>query len=108
MLKRPPQHRADSEPVFVAPGDDAWDHARITAERKAMDEAGEDSSQHPVWLYWIGATRYDLHARLRWKDGAATAADWLDLPKACRFTLRRLPPRLFGRVHARLEAEERT
>lgn len=107
MLRRPPQHRADAEIIYVSPIDPAWRADAIVAERKALEEAGEDPAQHPASLYLSGSTRYDLHARLRWKGGEAPATDWLDLPSAYRFTLRRLPPRLFSRVHARRDAAAR-
>lgn len=103
-LKRPPQHRVDAEPIYVDPSDDAWDSARIEADRKAMEERGEDPDEHPVWLYLTGRTRYDLDAALKYGNGMAKASDWLDLKRAVLFTLRRLEPRDFARIHARKEA----
>lgn len=108
MLHTIPQHRVGAVPIFVSSADQAWNHARIDEERAAMKAAGEDPNTHPVWLYWIGATRYDLHARLRWKDGAAAVTDWLDLPNATLFTLRRLSPRHFSKVHPRIQNAHET
>lgn len=104
-LRRPPQHSADAEPVYVLPGDDAWDHKRIAADRAAMEERGEDPASHPFALYAGGVTRFDLDARLKYGNGEAKARDWLDFPKACTFSLRRLTPRQFARIHARKEVE---
>jgi hypothetical protein len=94
----------DAEAIYVHPADDAWDNARIEADRAAMKERGEDPDQHPVWIYLTGRSRYDLHAKLKYGNGAAAASDWLDLKSATQFHLRRLDPRPFARVHARKEA----
>lgn len=106
-LKRPPQHRANAEPIYVHFSDDAWDHARIETDMEAMKRDGQDPSQHPVALYWSGSTRYDLHARVLYGNDSAPATDWLDMKKACLFTLRRLDPGKFARVQARKEAASR-
>jgi hypothetical protein len=70
-----------------------------------MRERGEDPMQHPVSVYLSGRSRYDLHARINYGNDSASAAAWLDTPKAVRFNLRRLDARRFARVHARKEAE---
>jgi hypothetical protein len=106
-LKRPPQHRVDAEAIYVHPADEAWDWPRITNDREAMAERGEDPDQHPVSIYLTGRSRYDLHARMKFGSDSAPASDWLDMKSATLFNLRRLEPRDFARIHPRkIRAQE--
>lgn len=107
MLKRPPQHRVDAEIVYVHPLDPAWDSARLDAECEEMDAAEPGGSKaHPVLIYWSGASRFDLEARHSFKDGTASAAEYLDDAKANKFALRRLGVRKLSSVTHRIRSDD--
>jgi hypothetical protein len=57
----PPSHSVDDVPTWIAPGDPAWDHLRIDAEREKL---GDDMSGHPFYIYYSAATRYSLDAKM--------------------------------------------
>lgn len=70
------KHRLDHTPIYVNPGDSAWDHDKIDSELRLIriargeeqaDEGEElpaipwtSEDEHPVKLYAGGASRYDL------------------------------------------------
>lgn len=58
MIRRPPEHRADADMLFIPEIDDAWDHDRIAAARKATPKG----DQCAVDRYFEGLTRFDLDA----------------------------------------------
>ncbi len=58
MIKQPPEHAADAEPLFIAEFDEALDQERIAKERKAL----KNGDTHCVTSYYDGDTRYDLDA----------------------------------------------
>jgi hypothetical protein len=88
-LRRPPQHRGDAIPVYVDPGDSAWDNDRIKAECAEMRKQGLDPARHPVNVYHCGDSRYDLGAKYQVLGELRSAADYLT-SEATRFVLRRL------------------
>jgi hypothetical protein len=57
----PPAHSVDDTPTWIAPGDPAWDHLRIDAEREKL---GDNISAHPFYIYYSAATRYSLDAKM--------------------------------------------
>lgn len=98
MLNRPPRHRADAVPVYVDVGDGAWDWKRVEDDRNRMLADGGDPDMHPVTCYFSGESRYDLTARYNVCGELKSATDYLDLPQAWQFVLRRLSPKQFFRV----------
>ncbi len=58
MIRRPPEHRADADMLFIPELDDAWDHDRIAKARKATSKG----DQCAVDRYFEGLTRFDLDA----------------------------------------------
>lgn len=91
----PASHRIDASIIFIHELDTAWDRKRIDEETAAMaDIAG---AEHPVSVYLVGRTRYDLDAPLalwsRNEDGATattvTVREYLT-GEATIFALRRL------------------
>jgi hypothetical protein len=75
-IRRPPQHRADAQPLYIARFDDAWDAERIERERTAL--ANENAkTEHPVDLYYSGRTRYDLDAPCTIGGQVVTARHYL-------------------------------
>lgn len=86
-LTRPPQHRLDSNMVYVHPSDDAWNTQLINDELAKMD----DPSKHPMSRYFGGFTRYDLQAEAHVGDKLTSPAEYLDLSKhPCVWHLKRL------------------
>lgn len=72
----PPIHRADAEPIFIHPLDDAWNNElkeredRLIAGLEAPDD-GEDvpwlvKEEHPLVRYWTGESRGDLNTVKRY------------------------------------------
>jgi hypothetical protein len=61
ITQTPPAHSVDDVPTWIAPGDPAWDHLRIDAERELL---GDDVSGHPFYVYYSAATRYSLDAKM--------------------------------------------
>lgn len=80
---KPPQHRADAPPILILRDDPAWDFDRIS------DELKDGDGEHPVEVYFSGASRYDV----------ATIREYLD-PDAepTEYRLRRLPVARLARV----------
>lgn len=85
----PPKHRLTHEPVLIIPDDDAWLSEKIINDEKWVEgqtpERGPcpwpTSSDHPVYLYHAGKSRYDL----------STVREWIDESKApFKMHLRRL------------------
>lgn len=115
MLKLP-THSLDRDSVYIDVLDPAWDTDRVSEEREAMEAAGEDPSEHPVTVYFSGASRYDLDAPRQVGDKTLTPRDYLTEP-GTEFTLARMGWKKFRRVRAKLlsgdpeqvaEAEERS
>lgn len=74
MLKRrPPQHAADSTPIFIASNDDAWDRERIARERASLPKWGT----HPIDAYYSGETRYDIDAPVTLSGQTVTIRGYL-------------------------------
>lgn len=88
-LKRPPQHRADSVPVYVDERDSAWNEDAIRQECAEMRRRGVSPSRHPVNIYHAGTSRYDLGAPYDVLGMQRCASDYLG-PDATKFILRRL------------------
>lgn len=90
-LKRP-RHKVDAPILFVPEGDDAWDEAKIAADKAAMEEAGENPDRHPVSVYFSGETRFCLSAPSTVLGEERCAGDYLDESKRpVKFKLKRLP-----------------
>jgi len=83
MLKinRPPAHSIDDKPQWIHRSDPAWDLDRFKLEREAL---GEREAEHPLLVYYSGATRFSLTAEITVPepirgDGPASASPsaWL-------------------------------
>jgi len=98
MLKlRPPQHTPDDEALYISKRDPAWDFEKIEAEREGLRE--EES--HPLDIWYGGATRYSLEAKITCPAPrrAATIGEYLRPgEEATRFVIRPLGARLRQRV----------
>jgi len=83
MLKiKPPANDANAPAKWIPNTDPAWDKDRIRAEKVKL---GDREAEHPVVVYYSGATHYDLDAQItipepiRSPDGpaSATVGAWL-------------------------------
>lgn len=57
---RPPKYGIDDAAEYVDLGDESWDIEKVGEERKQMEAAEEDPSDHPVTVYLLGESRYSL------------------------------------------------
>jgi hypothetical protein len=62
----PPAHSIDDVPTWIAGTDPAWDIALIKAHRELLGE--KNLAAHPVEIYYSGATRYSLEAKITMPD----------------------------------------
>jgi len=77
----PPPYSVDDKPQWVHRSDPAWDLERFEREREIL---GEREGLHPLLVYYSGATRFSLTAKITVPaeirgDGPVSAAptDWL-------------------------------
>lgn len=54
-----PQHSVTAAIRFISQQSDAWDMTSVVEERRRL---GARTDEHPIPLYFSGATRYDLDA----------------------------------------------
>lgn len=100
-LRRPPQHRADAQAIYVDWEVDlvtgpAWKKDEFEAEiaevrelNKTRSKADQlDTEDHPVRQYLSGRTRLDIDAPIAWRGKQRTAREWLN-DGAVMFLLRR-------------------
>lgn len=104
MLNRPPRHRVDAVPVYIDPGDPAWDWDRVIRERKEMEAQKKSADHHPVTIYLGGASRFDLEATYPVLGEMRSAKDYVDMTQAWCFTLRRLTSKEWYSVKTRQES----
>lgn len=106
----PPSHSVDDVPTWICGTDPAWDMAKIKADREKI---GDNLAAHPVEIYYSGATRYSLDAKitmpdvLRGHDGPATVTvEHYMLPgkRPTRFEMRALGARDWAIASRDLEA----
>ncbi len=112
ITQTPPAHSVDDVPTWIAPGDPAWDHLRIDAEREKL---GENVNGHPFYTYYSAGTRYSLEAKmtvpevLRTEEKPATLVTMDDyiLPgkQPTRFELRCLGGRDWAIAHKLLDTQ---
>jgi hypothetical protein len=57
----PPAHSVDDVPTYIAGDDPAWNMPLVKADREKL---GENLAAHPVEVYYSGATRYSLEAKI--------------------------------------------
>lgn len=107
LRKIAPQHRVDSEIIFIHRDDDAWDHSRIETEKAELVQSGKSADEHPVERYWSGATRYDLGAADTVLGSAVAPRDYLG-DGATRWKLRRLSRDEWRRVRDMISSEGST
>ncbi len=78
-MSLPPQYNSDAAIVYISKGDLSW---KMDVINKEMDEM-ENSATHPVFKYFMGATRYDI--------GAEDLAEYIDASEnPVKFIVRRL------------------
>lgn len=99
---QPPQHSITATPVLVLLSDQAWDHDKIDSETNGLTD--EEIQQHPWAQYVSGSTRYDLHARCKWKGGEGCANDYLG-DGALRFILKRHSVSRMAEIEDAIERE---
>ena len=103
----PPIHRADPEPIYIHPLDDAWNAELKQREDRVLsglEPAPEDeplpwldASEHPLTRYWTGESRGDL----------ATVRRYLLPDKTpTMFRCRRLPLAAFNTIRNILERKD--
>lgn len=119
MAVRVPRHRIDAPAKFVSVYDqEAWNGRFEQELRKLADEVSEagkepdeekrekllaglpEPSDHPVFAYRRGETRFDIDAKMKWRGHDVTVREYLDLDKATIYTLARLPPAKRTEAHA--------
>lgn len=107
MPLRPPQHRATARAVLVSKNDDVWDADRLTAEVSPLEGDKDAASEHPYVQYHRGATRFDLSAQCRWKNGKGSARDYFreGVEPDAQFILRRIDPEHMAEIRDAIERE---
>ena len=104
----PPQHAPDDPPTWISPSDTAWDTERIKAEKATLGEEAAD--QHPVEIYYSGATRFSLKAEIVAPEqigGPVKITDYI-IGKPTRFEIRRLDARGSRRMSGLIIKEQKT
>ena len=107
MIKRPPEHAADADPLFIHPDDDAWDFERLDRERAALIDEHKAAKRvgpapsHPWDDYQSGATRYDIEATGTIGSTMVSVREYLLPEKAPTvFHLRRVSGKMWARSAA--------
>ncbi len=63
--------------IYIPAEDPAWDDDLVEADKERMKEAGESPEEHPVQVYWMGQSRYDITAKLPVCGEPKSVADYL-------------------------------
>lgn len=105
--KRPPQHRADIEGIFIPRSDESFDKDRHERELAKLKDEGLDIHQHPIERYYAGKTRYDLDAPDTLFGQTVCARDYFDSSKNPeKWTLRRLDWAQWHKVASLIAADD--
>ena len=85
--------------VYIPAEDPAWDDDLVDADKEKMEAAGEDPDEHPVQVYWMGQSRYDIGAKLPVCGEPKSVMDYLkkDVPYT-EFEMQPLKVRDFTRA----------